>query len=99
MRRLLLGSGLIMFVGFIAVFGAILYKTLGPSKSDVSRAAIGTRLVEQALPQGAEVTGIALNGEELAVSFKAGDGGNGVLLINRADWSIAGKLILQSENR
>lgn len=97
MRRLLLGSGLIMFVGFIAVFGAILYKTLGPSDSERAKTAIGTRLVENALPQGSTITGLSLNGTELAVSYTMKDGNHVILMIDRSTWQPIGKILLQSE--
>ena len=68
MKRLLLGSSLIMFVGFIAVFAAILYK-INTYEADPSEAEFAGSIV---VGPNAEVIQVMLEGDVLFVLVREG---------------------------
>ncbi|EFL88697.1 hypothetical protein [Ahrensia sp. R2A130] len=70
--RLLMVSGGIMLLGFLAVFGAIVYKI--NSASDVAIAIAPDEARTIAVPQGSQWLGTAPAGNGLLVTLKLADG-------------------------
>nr|WP_306268155.1 hypothetical protein [Pararhizobium sp. IMCC3301] len=95
LRRLLMGSSLIMLLGFVAVMGALYYRITQTSESnDADRAEISTALPDVAaslaLPSDLGVLiDVSLSRGQLVASFENGPDSYTVLVINRADGSIA----------
>ena len=95
LRRLLFWSTLIMVLGLTAVFAAILYKIKQSDESvaDTYRVpAVVTdadlRRASYTLPAGARITGTALDGNTLAVTYNVEGGVGGVLLIDVPSWQV-----------
>lgn len=102
LRRLLFGSSMIMVLGLLAVFAAIVYKLNEPEAPSVAYRvpAVVTeadlRRASYPLPKDARIVGIALDGPTLAVTYQAGEGGGGVLLVDVASWQVFSVLSLPS---
>lgn len=93
LRRLLMGSSLIMVVGLMAVLAAIVYKLNegGRNESAAYRVpAVVTeadlRRASYPLPAGARITALALDGGTLAVGYDMAEGGGGIVLIDVPSW-------------
>lgn len=93
LRRLLFGSSMIMVLGLLAVFAAIVYK-LNEQEEPVAAYRVPTVVTEAdlrrasyPLPKDAKIVGVALDGPTLAVTYQATDGG-GVLLVDVASWQV-----------
>jgi len=67
LRRLLLGSSLIMFLGFIAVFGAIIYKINEPSENE--GAVFADTIV---LPEALDIQSVSLSEDVLTLVGNTG---------------------------
>lgn len=80
--RLLMVSGGIMLLGFLAVFGAIVYKI--NSTNEVAIAITPDEARSLAVPQGAQWLGTAPAGNGLLVTLKLADGST---IIQRHDAS------------
>ncbi|MEM8794311.1 MAG: hypothetical protein AAGE61_01990 [Pseudomonadota bacterium] len=95
LKRLLLGSTLIMFLGFGSVVAAIIYKINEPSDEQQASAvpALVTdetlRRARYPLPEGARVNGTSIDDGMIAVTYElpAGAGG-GILLIDIETWQV-----------
>ncbi|MEH6724913.1 MAG: hypothetical protein V7703_02055 [Hyphomicrobiales bacterium] len=94
LRRLLMGSSLIMVFGFIAVFGALYYRITQTSESDDTVAAANNTVVPDiaatlSLPTDLGVLiDVSLSRGQLVASFENGPDVYTVLVINRADGTI-----------
>lgn len=94
LRRLLMGSSLIMVLGFIAVFGALYYRITQTSESDDTVATENNMVVPDiaatlSLPSDLGVlVDVSLSRGQLVASFENGPDHYTVLIINRADGSI-----------
>lgn len=94
LRRLLMGSTLIMVLGLGAVFSAIIYK-LSESDDEGTQFQV-PQLVTDAdlrrasfpLPQGARIVSTSLSDTNLAVTYEMPQGGGAVLLIDVASWQV-----------
>jgi hypothetical protein len=95
LRRLLMGSSLIMVLGFIAVFGALYYRITQTSESDDPVGSANNTVVPDiaaslALPSDLGVLiDVSLSRGQLVASFENGPDIYTVLIINRADGTIA----------
>jgi len=96
MARLLLVSGSIMVLGFIAVFSAIVYK-LGLLGETEEGAATSGSVVEArvAVPPGTRLVGTALDGNRALLSVEA-DGATSLILLDLASGRIVGRYLLQT---
>ncbi|MGJ8531248.1 MAG: hypothetical protein ACSHYC_03640 [Alphaproteobacteria bacterium] len=94
LRRLLMGSSLIMVLGFIAVFGALYYRITQTSESDDATAAANNMVLPEiaatlSLPSDLGVLiDVSLSRGQLVASFENGPDSYTVLIINRADGSV-----------
>lgn len=94
LRRLLMGSSLIMVLGFIAVFAALYYRITQTSESDDT----GTAQISGAMPEIAAtlalpsdlgaLVDVSLSRGQLVASFENGPDSYTVLIINRNDGTI-----------
>ncbi len=100
LRKLLLGSSLIMGLGLIAVFAAIIYKL-----NEVEDGAVAYQIpdiVTQAdlrkasypLPARTKILSTSINGDNLVVTYQAEGGEGGVLLIDIPSWQVYSVLTL-----
>lgn len=94
LRRLLFGSTMIMVLGLGAVFAAIFYKINQGGESETAAYSVPSVVTEAdlrrasyPLPAGARIIGVALDGNNLAVTYD-GEGGGGVLLIDVPSWQV-----------
>lgn len=94
LRRLLMGSTLIMFLGFGAVVAAIVYK-INENSAEDSTTELPTVVTEESLrklnyrvPEGSRITATALTTEHLSVTYETPNGENVVLLIDIETWQV-----------
>ncbi|MBL4645025.1 MAG: hypothetical protein JKY99_01035 [Rhizobiales bacterium] len=94
LRRLLMGSSLIMVLGFVAVFGAIYYRISQSSDTEDAQSIANSSSIPQiaaqiALPSDLGVlVDVSLSRGNLVASFENGADNYTVLVINRADGAI-----------
>ncbi|MEP0520072.1 MAG: hypothetical protein ABJO09_01870 [Hyphomicrobiales bacterium] len=94
LRRLLMGSSLIMVLGFIAVFGALYYRITQTSESDETTTtqmsgAVSEIAATLALPSDlGSLVDVSLSRGQLVASFENGPDMYTILIINRSDGSI-----------
>jgi len=96
MTRLLMVSGGIMVLGFIAVFAALVYKLglLGDA------AAIGAGAPVEAafpLPQGARIVSSSLDGDRALLHIEAADGAATLILVDLASGEVLGRYTARPE--
>jgi hypothetical protein len=100
---LLLGSGLIMMLGLIAVFAAIVYKTGLLGAGDTAREAGPAGQVAPAppaeatidIPPGTRLVGADLDGGAALLTLQTGDGATTLLLVDLATGSVLGRYALR----
>lgn len=95
LRRLLIRSTLIMVVGLAAVFAAILYKINKTDEEETASYSVPSVVTEAdlrrasfPLPAGARIVGVALDGNNLAVTYDGEAAEGGVLLIDVPSWQV-----------
>lgn len=95
LRRLLFGSTFIMVLGLTSVFAAILYKINQTSDAETSVYKVPAVVTEAdlrrasyPLPDGARIVGLALDGNNLTVSYDGEGIVGGVLLIDVPSWQV-----------
>lgn len=78
LKKLLMGSTLVMVLGFVAVFAAIFYRV---TRTEVKPAPIDHPIVaELPLPEGARVTATRLDGDRLTVTMEGPEGATILIL-------------------
>ncbi|MCE1237537.1 MAG: DUF6476 family protein [Hyphomicrobiales bacterium] len=78
LKKLLLGSTLVMVLGFVAVFAAIFYRV---TRSEVKPAASEHPIVaELPLPEGAHVAATRLDGDRLTITMESPKGATILIL-------------------
>jgi hypothetical protein len=93
LKKLLMGSTLVMVVGFVAVFAAIFYRV---TRVDVKPAVAEHPVVaELPLPEGAKVTSAKLEGDRLLVTME-GPKGATVLILDVATMKAIRRLDLSA---
>lgn len=93
LKKLLMGSTLVMVLGFVAVFAAIFYRV---TRTEVKPAAIDHPIVaELPLPEGARVTATRLDGDRLTVTME-GPKGATILILDVATMKAFRRLDLTS---
>jgi len=100
LRRLLLGSSLIMVAGFLSVFAAILYKINASDEAGSAAYRVPSVVTEAdlrrasyPLPADARIVTTILDGDRLAVTYEGAAGG-GILLIDVPSWQVFSVLSL-----
>lgn len=95
LRRLLMGSSLIMVLGLGSVVAAIVYKLNERSENDDTRYRVPAVVTEAdmrrasyPLPKNARVVSTAFSGDNLAVTYEVPGEGGGVLLIDVPSWQV-----------
>jgi hypothetical protein len=94
MVRLLIVSGGIMLLGFIAVFAAIVYK-LNERGSLASAGAPIEGAIE--IPAGAKIVGTALDGDRALLTLSASDGSTTLLVVDLASGKTLGRYAVGPE--
>lgn len=97
-------SGLIMMLGFIAVFAAIVYKlgfwgpgaapraeTLTPRAAPTSRLAASASI---SVPRGARLVSADLDGDSALLNLQTEDGGTLLLLVDIPSGTVLGRIPL-----
>ena len=97
MARLLLISGGIMVLGFIAVFAALVYKLglLGGPGADGVSAASGEAAI--GIPAGARLVSSDLDGGRALLQLQSEDGTVSLVLVDLGSGRVLGRYALQSE--
>lgn len=96
--RLLLGSGLIMMLGLIAVFAAIVYKT-GLLGSDTVRRTPAAQVAAEAtirVPPGARLVSADLDAAQALLTFDSAEGTT-MLLVDLASGAVIGRYRLAEQ--
>ncbi|MEP6355148.1 MAG: fimbrial protein [Hyphomicrobiales bacterium] len=95
LRRLLFGSTMIMVLGLGSVFAAIFYKINQSDESETAAYSVPSVVTEAdlrrasyPLPAGTRIIGVALDGNNLAVTYDGEGGEGGVLLIDVPSWQV-----------
>jgi hypothetical protein len=96
LARLLLVSGGVMLLGFIAVFAAIVYKLglLGESGSTAGGEPVEARI---ALPAGARLLSADLDGGRALLALETAGGGRALLLVELESGRILGRYTIAPE--
>ena len=96
LRRLLLISGLTLGLGILAVFGAVIYRTVSAIPSvPVSPAVANGRLTlgDLGLPPDAKLLSTAVDGSRIALTYGY-SGGNAVVFLDERTLLVIGRLQL-----
>lgn len=98
MARLLLVSGGIMVLGFIAVFAALVYKLGLLGDSETRPTVAGTPLETRVpVPPGARLVSAELEGNRALLRIEAPDGSTSLLFIDLRSGDVLGRVALQPE--
>ena len=98
MARLLLVSGGIMLLGFIAVFAAIVYKLGLLGDADAGGAPAGPAIDARVnIPAGARLVSTEMEGNRALLRIEGADGGTSLLLIDLGSGEVLGRFVLQAE--
>ncbi|HCV73511.1 MAG TPA: hypothetical protein DHE23_22880 [Agrobacterium sp.] len=93
MIRLQIVSGSVMFISLMAVFGAVVYKAVGPSKTVVTQSVPqnlavptgnGPLAVTASLPQGFTIDNVSYSGGDMLFYGKLANGTRKALVFNVA---------------
>lgn len=95
LRRLLFGSTMIMVLGLGSVLAVIFYKINRSGENETAAYSVPSVVTEAdlrrasyPLPAGARIIGVALDGNNLAVTYDGEGGEGGVLLIDVPSWQV-----------
>jgi hypothetical protein len=101
LARLLLVSGAIMVLGFIAVFAAIVYRLGGFAQGgpDAAEAPPGAAPFEASLPMpaGARLMSADLDGNRVLLTVQAADGAVSLLLLELPSGRIIGRYTIRPQ--
>ena len=89
MIRLQIVSGLVMFISLMAVFGAVVYKAMGPSKSAATAASQSTQVPSEqplaataSLPQGFTIENVSFANGDMLFYGRLANGTRKALVFN-----------------
>ncbi len=97
MARLLLISGGIMVLGFIAVFAALVYKLGLLGDTDGSRTAVTATDGRIPIPAGARLVSAELEGNRALLRVEAADGSTSLVFLDLRSGTVLGRFVLQPE--
>jgi hypothetical protein len=98
MARLLLISGGIMVLGFIAVFAALVYKLGLLGEADGARREAGPSMESRVpIPAGARLVSAELEGNRALLRIEAADGLTSLVFIDLRSGAVLGRVVLQPE--
>jgi hypothetical protein len=96
--RLLVVSGGIMALGFIAVFAAIVYKLGEGGRGAAEQLSAESPLqADVIIPAGYRIVAIALDGERALLTLEAPNGSSELLLIDLESGAVVGRYDLMAE--
>ena len=98
MVRLLLISGGIMVLGFIAVFAALVYKLGLLGDSDSSRREAGAPMEARVpIPAGGRLVSAELEGNRALLRIEAADGLTWLVFLDLRSGAVLGRVVLQPQ--
>ena len=98
LRRLVMAMTAILCLGMVVLVARIIYLAARPAAQGRGTSAALMKDAALALPSGAEVTSLALDGTRLAVHYRAGHSG-GILILDLASGETISRVRLEEQAR